>query len=722
MILRSGGRLVRALSAARPRTAGPRFPSVARLRPTGGRGAAARLLCPPDAYLCACRALSTASARPGQALARNPSAGVEDKRGNEEERGREVEESALGSDGAEGGAEGQSLQLDHASTVRRVAEIARPEFPLIAASVGTLGLTSSVTLLFPYVSGRVLDMAIADPTGISPMTVALGLFGLTAVAGAGVVARSTMLAYAGNRIVARMRSQLFDATVAQELEFFDRTRTGDLVTRLSADTQMVQKAATSQVVAALRSMFMASGASALLIYTSPSLSLMSLGTLPPIFLAARYFGRIMKDRQKKVQELLADSTGIAEEVFGNMRTVRQFAAEPYESERYGQAVDLTYEEALGAGKAQAWFDGLVHVAANAAILGVLGYGGGMVFSGEITAGELASFLMYSMFVAGNVSSLSSVYADMMRAVGASGRVFAVIDRVPKMLPPVHGSESEAFLTDGDGEDASTTIASAPALSVQFQNIQFAYPLRPDMTVLGPGFSLDVKEGEVLALVGGSGSGKSTVAALLTRLYDVGTVVGDYGGRSVNGCERDGGAVLVDGIDVRDIDPMRLRKSIGVVAQEPILFNTTIRENIRYGRLGASDEAVLEAARAANVLQFSDEFPDGLDTSVGQRGAQLSGGQKQRVAVARAILKNPPIVVLDEATSALDAESEKHVQKAIETVMDGRTVLSIAHRLSTVRSADRIAVLSDGRIVETGTFEELRKEGTEFHALMERQIT
>jgi ABC-type multidrug transport system fused ATPase/permease subunit len=623
-----------------------------------------------------------------------------------------------------------NLELDHGATVRRVAELARPEFRLIAASVCTLGLTSSVTLLFPYVSGRVLDMAIADPTGLSPTAVAMGLFGLTAVAGAGVVARSTMLAYAGNRIVARMRSQLFDATVAQELEFFDRTRTGDLVTRLSADTQMVQKAATSQVVAALRSLFMASGATALLLYTSPSLSLMSLGTLPPIFLAARYFGRVMKERQRRVQELLADSTGIAEEVFGNMRTVRQFAAEPHESERYGLAVDQTYREALDAGKAQAWFDGLVHVAANAAILGVLGYGGGMVISGEITAGELASFLMYSMFVAGNVSSLSSVYADMMRAVGASGRVFAVIDRMPRMSPPVCGAESSASWVEAESASQSAA-ANVPALSVEFQNVDFAYPLRPDMPVLGPGFSLHVEKGEVLALVGGSGSGKSTVAALLTRLYDVGVVEGESGGSSSSsggggggggGNVRDGGAVLVGGIDVRDSNPMWLRQSIGVVAQEPILFATTIKENIRYGRLGASDKDVHAAALAANVLEFSQGFPDGLDTFVGQRGAQLSGGQKQRVAVARAILKNPPIVVLDEATSALDAESEQHVQKAIETVMDGRTVVSIAHRLSTVRSADRIAVLSGGRIVETGTFDELRKDGTEFHKLMARQLT
>jgi len=291
----------------------------------------------------------------------------------------------------------------------------------------------------------------------------------------------------------------------------------------------------------------------------------------------------------------------------------------------------------------------------------------------------------------------------MKAVGASGRVFAIIDRVPDMpsiMDPDHG---------GTAID-SGPLDSSP-LSITFEDVTFAYPLRPDLNVLGPHFSLNVRPGEVLAIVGGSGSGKSTIAGLLTRLYDLDNdTVGS-------------GAVLVDGTDIRLQDPRNLRESIGIVPQEPVLFAATIEENIRYGRLGATDEEVRQAAAAARVLEFSDHFPDGLQTEVGQRGTQLSGGQKQRVAVARAILKDPPIVVFDEATSALDAESEHYVQMAINTVMEGRTVISIAHRLSTIREADRIAVLQGGIIVETGSFDELiEKENGVFQELMARQLS
>ena len=316
-----------------------------------------------------------------------------------------------------------------------------------------------------------------------------------------------------------------------------------------------------------------------------------------------------------------------------------------------------------AGYAQAWFDGTVHTAANAAILGVLGYGGTMVLSGSISAGDLASFLLYSMLVAGNISALSSTYADVMRAVGASGRVFAIIDRKPDMpsimeRTNVMNGSAEEEKSNVEKRESKTQADEVQPLSIDFSNVTFSYPLRPEMNILGPHFNLQVEEGEVLALVGGSGSGKSTVAALLTRLYDVDNV---------------GGAVSVGGMNIAELNPQELRESVGIVSQEPVLFATTIMENIRYGRLGATDEEVMVAAEAARVMEFATNFPEGLNTEVGSRGTQLSGGQKQRVAVARVILKDPPIVILDEATSALDAESEHHVQSAIAKIMDGRTV-------------------------------------------------
>jgi len=307
----------------------------------------------------------------------------------------------------------------------------------------------------------------------------------------------------------------------------------------------------------------------------------------------------------------------------------------------------------------------------------------------------------------------------LKTVGASGRVFAIIDRTPDMesVMDQKNNRSPSHVHD-DTENKDTNPATHQdndkpiPLSINFSNITFAYPLRPEINVLGPFFNLQVNAGESLALVGGSGSGKSTVAALLTRLYDVNKIEADT---KENG-------VKVGGADVMEMDPRVLRETVGIVAQEPVLFATSILENIRYGKLSASDHEVEQAAKAARVLEFSDSFPEGLHTQVGSRGTQLSGGQKQRVAVARVILKDPPIVVFDEATSALDAESEHHVQKAIGTVMKGRTCVSIAHRLSTIREADRIAVLKDGVVVETGTFHELStNKKSAFQELMGRQL-
>ena len=573
-------------------------------------------------------------------------------------------------------------------------ELARPEARLISLSLATLGLTSGITLLFPYVSGLVVDTlsSAGEDDFLTPVNAAAGLFGLTMISGVAVTARSMMLTVAGNRIVKRMRERLFAAVISQEIAYFDSIKTGDLVTRLSADTQLVQKAATSHIVTSARAIVMSTGATAAMLYTSPQLCAMSLATLPPVFVSARYFGRMLRARQKEVQELLGESTAHAEETINQMNTVRAFAAEAHEASKYNKLVGDVCDKAIDTGKSQAVFDGGVHVAANAAILAVLGWGGQMVIESSLSAGQLASFLMYSMFVAGNISSLSSVWADIQKAGGAASRVFSIIDRSPKMEPVV---------LDGNAEVAA---ASEP-LSIEFQNVSFAYPSRADVPIIGPEFSLSIKSGEVLALVGGSGSGKSTAANLLSRLYDV-----------------DSGSVLVDGVDVKTWDPSVLRKNIGVVAQEPVLFAASIADNIRYGNLSASRHEVEEAARAANVLAFSENFPNGLDTYVGQRGTQLSGGQKQRVAIARAMLKGAPIMIFDEATSALDASNEAEVQSAIERALKGRTVISIAHRLSTIRDADRIALLKDGRIVEVGTFEQLLAKKGEFRQLVSRQLT
>jgi len=597
----------------------------------------------------------------------------------------------------------------------RLASFAEPEYKLIGASAATLGITSSVTLLLPYMSGQVIDMALAASNGsggdevFHPTTVALGLFGLTALAGAGVYARSLMLAKAGNRIVARMRRQLFASTLEQDASYFDMNSHGDLLSRLTSDTILVQSAVTDDAVSALRATVMSTGSIALLFYSSPSLALVSLSTLPPVFLAARRFGRKLKTRQEEVQELQSVATTLSEQALSGIKTVRQFAAEQHEFERYDRAITKAHDAAVNVGATQALFDGCIHVAANGAVLCVMGYGGTLVLSGEMSPGDLAGFLMYSLLFAGNIGSLSETYAEVTKAVAAAGRVFEVMDHKPSIPASIHTDREKDSTKGGHKNSIGDLIPTDTPLSVEFRNVSFVYPSRPDAPVLGPGFSLSVQPGEVLALVGGSGSGKSTVSALLTRLYDVSSPEGV-------------GGVYVDGRDVRTLDASSLRRGVGVVAQEPLLFSGTIADNIRYGRLDATDEEVREAARVAHVLEFANRLPDGLDTDVGQRGSGLSGGQKQRVAIARTILKDPPIIVFDEATSALDSESEFHLKHAIETVMKGRTVISIAHRLSTIRGADKIAVLKGGTIVEVGPFDDLVKnKNGAFNELMGRQL-
>jgi ATP-binding cassette subfamily B protein len=417
---------------------------------------------------------------------------------------------------------------------------------------------------------------------------------------------------------------------------------------------------------------------------------------------ARVVGRKLKDKQKTVQKLHGSATDVAEEVFGGMKTVQSFNAQRIEYNRYATAVTTAHEMEIDVGKTKAAFDGVVHVAANGAVLLVMGYGGTLVLAGELSAGDLTGFLMYSLLMAGNVSSLSGTYTEIMKSIAAAGRLFEIIDRVPQIPSSLQISGDDVTVIDNSTK--SSQSESGKPISINFEGVRFAYPARPDAPVIGPQFTLDINAGENLALVGGSGSGKSTISLLLTRLYNL-----------------DNGSILLNGKNIVTMDPTIVREQIGVVAQEPLLFSGSIYDNIRYGRPNASREDILEAARLSRVTQFADTFPEGLETQVGSRGTQLSGGQKQRVAIARVMLKDPPIVILDEATSALDARSEYHINQALHAMTKGRTVISIAHRLSTIKEADRIAVLKGGVIVETGTFDELIQSKGTFHRLVEQQL-
>jgi ABC-type multidrug transport system fused ATPase/permease subunit len=619
----------------------------------------------------------------------------------------------------------------------RLLELSKKEWSLIALSASTLGITSSVTLLLPYASGEVIDYTMQNSSdgALSPLVLASGLFGLSALAGGGVYFRSLWLAQAGNRIVARLKQQLYQSMLQQESAFLDQQTTGDLLSRLTADAQLVQSALTTQAVSGLRGAVMTMGAAGMLFYTSPILAAISCATLPPVFVLTRHVGRSLSVQQQEVQTLQGDATSLAEQSLSSISTVKQFVAEDLEATRYRNAIAAAHAKAVETAHMQAQLEAGAHIAGNAAILGVLGYGGTMVLDGSISAGDLTGFVMYSLLLAGNLSGLTSVYSELVRAVAASHRILDILDRRPQIESQQStisfssmNDENPLVQIDYDempqqqilqeqtyGYATSSNPQEAPltAASIEIQGVNFSYPARPDIQVLKD-FHLTIQPGEVVALVGASGSGKSTIGSLLTRLYDAE--------------EDDGNAsniIRINGRPIGDYDPHDLRQMIGVVSQDPVLFRGSIRENIRYGTHGLSEEDILHAAKQAHVLDFANDFPDGLDTMVGPRGMQLSGGQRQRIALARVLAKNAPIMILDEATSALDAQSEHLVQQALHTLFEEtsnrKTILSIAHRLSTIRHSSRIAVVQDGSLVQTGTFEELRSIDGPFRDLMKTQL-
>lgn len=485
-------------------------------------------------------------------------------------------------------------------------------------------------------------------------------------------------------MVASLRVNLYSALIRQEIGFFDQRRTGELTNRLASDTTVLQNAVTVNLSMALRFALQVLGAIAILLWTSWKLTLIMLAVVPLVAAGAGIYGRKLRQVSKDVQDALAVSSEVAEETLSGVRTVRAFAREEAEVSRYRDAVDESFRLARYRAKLGAIFTGGISFAGYGAIAAVLWYGGVMLSEGELSFGELTSFLLYTFTVAFSIGTLSGLWADFARAAGASERVFELIDRQPEV--------------SAEGKRLETVRGE-----LELDAVHFAYPTRPETPVL-QGLSLSLQPGRVVALVGPSGGGKSTVAALLCRLYDP-----------------QQGMLRLDGHPYEALDASWLRQQVGVVSQEPILFATSITDNIRYGRLAATDAEVQAAAIAANAHEFVSAFPESYQTLVGERGVRLSGGQKQRIAIARALLKDPAILVLDEATSALDAESEHLVQEALERLMRGRTTLVIAHRLSTVKDADRVVVLDKGQVAEAGTHEALVAQKGLYRRLVERQF-
>ncbi|XP_045639269.1 ATP-binding cassette sub-family B member 10, mitochondrial [Ursus americanus] len=579
------------------------------------------------------------------------------------------------------------------SEAQKLLRLVYPERGRLAAAVGFLAVSSVITMSAPFFLGKIIDVIYTNPTvdySCNLTRLCLVLSGLFLCGAAANAVRVYLMQTSGQRIVNRLRTSLFSSVLKQEVAFFDKTRTGELINRLSSDAALLGRSVTENLSDGLRAGAQASVGIGMMFFVSPNLATFVLSVVPAVSILAVIYGRYLRKLTKVTQDSLAQATQLAEERIGNIRTVRAFGKEMTEIEKYTSQVDHVMQLARKEAFARAGFFGATGLSGNLIVLSVLYKGGLLMGSAHMTVGELSSFLMYAFWVGLSIGGLSSFYSELMKGLGAGGRLWELLEREPE-LPFNEGVVLNKESFQG---------------TLEFKNVHFAYPARPGVPIFQD-FSLSIPSASVTALVGPSGSGKSTVVSLLLRLYDPTS-----------------GTISLDGHDIRQLNPVWLRSKIGTVSQEPILFSCSIAENIAYGADDPSSvttEQIERVADVANAGAFIRNFPQGFNTVVGEKGVLLSGGQKQRIAIARALLKNPKILLLDEATSALDAENEHLVQEALDRLMEGRTVLIIAHRLSTIKNANMVAVLDQGRVTECGNHEELlSKPDGIYRKLMNKQ--